>query len=59
MSDFINRGQMKYDDDASRDGSGLGPARNLAHGPWVLSGPTRPGPDLGQPDPTRTKKIAI
>ena len=28
-------------------------------GPWVLSGPTRPGPDFGWPDPARTKKIAL
>ena len=42
-----------------RAGSGLGPTRNLARGPWVLSGLTRPGPDFGWPDPARTSKIAL
>ena len=29
-----------------RAGSGQSPTRNLARGPWVLSGPTRPGPNF-------------
>ena len=28
----------------SRAGSGQNPTRNWARGPWLLSGPTRPGP---------------
>ena len=30
----------------NRAGSGQNPTRNLARGPWLLSGATRPGPHL-------------
>ena len=35
----------------SRAGSGQSPTRNLARGPWILSGPTRPEPHFRWPDP--------
>ena len=33
----------------NRAGSGQNPTRNLARGPWLLSGPTRPGPHYWRP----------
>ena len=32
-----------------RAGSGQSPTRNLARGPWILSGPTQPGPHFWRP----------
>jgi hypothetical protein len=38
-----------------RAGSVQSPTQNLARGSWVLSGPIRPGPDFGWPDPARIR----